>query len=100
MALKVKGDLKRDVLGGKVHMKLKLGKAPPGLTVAQKMKRHMAWTMGAKKRAVEDLCSHLSQHNQELVCPLKAGAQEMRFGLHRLPYALTAGKFHLEMKAV
>jgi len=100
MALKVKGDLKRDVLGGKVHMKLKLGKAPPGLSTSQKFKRHVAWSMGAKKRATEDLCSHLDRQMHQRTCPLKAGAQEMLFGLHRLPYAISAGKFHLELNAV
>jgi len=99
--LKVKGDLKRDVLGGQVSMKLKMGKAPLGLSPAQKFKRHLAWSVGAKKFASEDLCSHMGRQKFSFKpCPLKKGMKEMLFGLHKLPYTLAAGKYHLEVNAV
>jgi hypothetical protein len=98
LELHVKGNLGREVAGGKVTMDLKLGKASAKMTKTDIMKRRIAWIASGKHYDEEALCNHFNRY--ETACPVKNGERELRFGFKRLPQALSAGGYEMIVKAV
>jgi len=100
LKLKVRGEILREIAGGNVTMDLKLGEAPAGLGRLQQIKRQLAFAAAVRGQQQEPLCKHLKRvmDGSGGACPLRPGDRELLFGFDRLPRAVTAGKYRLELR--
>merc|ERR1712050_408525 len=93
---KGRGNLKRDVHGGNVNGKVKLGKSK-GVGFRVKALRTLAWLK--KHTAKEPLCDHFKR-SSSVTCPLTQGTKELSFSLRQLPKTIIAGGYDFNFSAV
>lgn len=98
------GNLQRELLGGNVTAKIRLGTAPEGATISERMKRLLAFSLG-KHTHKEPLCQHFARgHAKQNIttpaCPFAPGLHNLHFSFGLMPRTVIAGKYELEIHAV
>lgn len=93
----IRGNLTREVFGGNVSAKIRLGKSPEGLSFGAKALRSLAFFK--HHLVTEPLCAHMKR-TANVTCPIARGTKELSFSFNRLPKVVVAGEYRLKFTAV
>jgi len=103
------GHLEREVTGGEIKAKIHLSEPPVNASGMQRLKRAFVFIASGRNSASEPLCHHFSRGDARVAnsparageekCPLQVGVHTFHFNVDRLPSAISAGVYKVQLHA-